>query len=320
MPPTNYVVYVLSDPRDNAIRYVGVSSRSAYRRLWEHIHRALKTPLRNHRVCWIRSLLQRGLEPVLTIVESGTGDWAESERTWIAAFRGIGCNLVNGTDGGDGVMGLRHSSESKARMAIAHLGKRASVETRAKMSRSRRGHPGVKFSPEALARMSASHIGRNKGIPLSPETRAKLSASKLGRVGHKHTPESRVKLSKTLRGHEVSQETRAKIGVAKRGHKVPVEKRRPPGYKHSPETRAKLSASRLGRTMPPETRKKISAAGLGRTVSPETRAKLRAAHLGRKMLPEARAKMSAFQHGRKLLPEVMAKRMERLRVLKEKQQ
>lgn len=41
-----------------------------------------------------------GFTPAFEVLEV-TADWRESERKWIAEFKRLGCNLVNGTEGGD---------------------------------------------------------------------------------------------------------------------------------------------------------------------------------------------------------------------------
>jgi predicted GIY-YIG superfamily endonuclease len=98
-------------------------------------------------------------------------------------------------------------------------GVKASDETRAKMSASKRNP-----SDEARAKMSASK--RN----MSDETRAKISAARLGK---KHSEESRAKMSASRLGSKASDETRAKISAARLGKK------------HSEETRAKIGASKI---------------------------------------------------------------------------
>jgi len=149
--------------------------------------------------------------------------------------------------------GSHHTSETKAKLRAANLGKTLSPEHRAKLSAA---HKGRVVSPETRAKLSAAQKGKplsaenrarlvkmcaaNKGKPLSPEHRAKLGAAQIGR---KHTPEMRAKMSVARKGklnpmygkivcH--SEETRRKIGDSHRG------------MKHTEATRAKMSASHKG--------------------------------------------------------------------------
>ena len=82
---------------------------------------------------------------------------------------GEGCGVVRPVMNGkkNGMYGVNHSEESKRLMADARIGKRASEETRKKMSLS---HSGAKHhlfevghSEEAKARMSTNRIGKAAG-------------------------------------------------------------------------------------------------------------------------------------------------------------
>jgi len=159
--------------------------------------------------------------------------------------------LHNKTDGGDGVSGLIHSLETRAKLSVTNKGKTLSLETRAKLS------------------------ATNKGKTLSPETRAKMSAAKKN-----IEPETRAKMSAAKKN--IEPETRAKMSAAKKGENNPNYGKK--GKTPSLETRAKLSAAmkgennpNYGKTPSPETRAKLSAANKGKTHSPEAKAKMSAA-------------------------------------------
>lgn len=77
--------------------------------------------------------------------------------------------LVNFTNGGDGVLGLVHSMESRKKMSEAHTGKKLSDETKEKI---RKAFTGKKHSPESIARMCIAQ----KGLKDSPEVIAKRVA------------------------------------------------------------------------------------------------------------------------------------------------
>lgn len=47
----------------------------------------------------------------------GETDWQEHEKLWIQYYRDLGYNLVNSTDGGDGVINLPEESAKRIRMA-----------------------------------------------------------------------------------------------------------------------------------------------------------------------------------------------------------
>lgn len=149
------IIYALIDPRDGAIRYVGKTHRSARRRLQRHL---APSYLRGetHKERWIRVLLAIGLEPRIETMEAccSAGELAIAERRHIGRLRAAGANLTNATDGGDGGSGP-HTAASKdrirraltgkaksalhcARVALAARGRKATVETRAKLSADRK--------------------------------------------------------------------------------------------------------------------------------------------------------------------------------------
>ena len=120
-------------------------------------------------------------------------------------------NLINSGTGG--CLGLKHSSESLAKMSASQLGKTRTAEACVKMSVAKSGHLnpyyGMTHTEETRAKMSASHLGKT----VTAETRAKLSAAHLGKT---HTEETRAKIGAAHLGKTVTEETRAKIGAAQR--------------------------------------------------------------------------------------------------------
>jgi hypothetical protein len=125
-------IYVLSD-NEGRIRYVGKTIKPLAKRLAAHLSDARKKPAirkkraaitpwwaKSHRVNWIRALLDAGVSPVITLAGEYDGDGNQEERAWIKYFRGEGCDLVNGTDGGDGANGA--DEDFRRRMRLALLG------------------------------------------------------------------------------------------------------------------------------------------------------------------------------------------------------
>jgi len=186
--PRTWHIYTLTDPRTDAIRYVGWSFDVA-RRLSAHVSTAKNTV--SHKSHWVRSLTSLGLRPIATVIESGTGDWQEAERRWIAHHIAIGAKLTNMTIGGDGTPGLIPSQETRDKMSKAGIGRKRSPESIAK---SRAGLLGKKQSQEHIAALSKVRKGSNpiaattaaalvnKGRKQTPEFIAKRIAPLIGRV------------------------------------------------------------------------------------------------------------------------------------------
>jgi group I intron endonuclease len=103
-------------------------------------------------------------------------------------------------------LGKKASAETRARMSALRLGKKLppfTAEHRAKISAARLG---TKASSETKAKMTAFRAGRKLG-PQSAEHIAKLSAVRRGRV---RSLESRMKQSASSKGRKLSPEHAAK--------------------------------------------------------------------------------------------------------------
>src|SRR5579859_1972774 len=122
-------IYGLCDP-DGAIRYVGKAD-NPQKRYIAHLQ-PYQLRQRTHKNSWLKGLLRAGHRPMLLVLaEVPVEAWLDQERAWIANLLAAGCDLVNGTSGGDGCPDL--SPESRARQAALLRGRKASAETRAKM-------------------------------------------------------------------------------------------------------------------------------------------------------------------------------------------
>lgn len=188
-------LYALVDPRTEEIRYIGKTIQSAEKRFRDHISDARQN-FNTHKCNWIRSLLDQDLLPILMILRNDIEleDHLNTEEISMIAFcREIGMRLVNSTNGGDGVSGLKITPETRAKMAKAkigkpgpRLGKSVTQETRDKISQSLKGR-----------------VGCNLGKHWSEETRQKISAGMMGKI---IPQEQRVRRSRAVGGRSVVDE------------------------------------------------------------------------------------------------------------------
>lgn len=188
MPTT---VYLLSDPRNNAPRYVGITTRSLEKRLVRHLN--LENREIDHRSNWVRQLKSLGLKPMieqLAVVEDSIR--TEAEQGWINFFRQIGADLVNSTSGGGGL--FNPSPETREKLRQKSLGKKLSEQTKAKIRAAR-----------------ASQI-------TTEETREKMSSS---RMGHSVSQETKNKISMANKGSIRTEESKIKMSLAKKGKPNP---------------------------------------------------------------------------------------------------
>jgi len=130
-------IYILIDPMDNQIRYVGKTSQSLGRRLSNHCRTDRRDT--SHKGRWIARLVRMGLRPIIQVLQYVDEPfWAQAEQYWIGHYRSIGCPLTNGTIGGDG-------------------GNTLTPAARAKLSAAKVGVKRPPFSDEWRRRMSESH-------------------------------------------------------------------------------------------------------------------------------------------------------------------
>ncbi len=199
-------IYTLHDPDTLDVRYVGFTSKTLERRLAGHVRLAIckNSPI-NHRLNWIRSLIDSGKSPVILIVETvSDSNWEERERFWISHFRKQGCDLVNGTDGGDG---LRNPTEF-VRLKISSSAKAAcgSDEARKRMSsNSKKNWENKQYRDSVVL----SKVGK----PRPQWVRDKISKSHRGRI----IPDDvRVKMSSGQKLRWSSPEQRKKMSLAQK--------------------------------------------------------------------------------------------------------
>lgn len=159
-------LYVLIDPRDESVFYVGISVNPR-NRMRNHLrvnNRAYKVNPGKARK--IRQIKKAGLLPRMEIVDVlPESRIAQAEQDWIF-FLSRSFELVNLSLGG-GV----HSSETRKRMSESQRRRMSNPELRAKLSKH---NSGKEKSAETRAKISAS----GKGLRRSEETRRRISESK----------------------------------------------------------------------------------------------------------------------------------------------
>lgn len=175
-------IYVLRDPRTNAIRYCGKTGVQTQARFKTHISHARTGFDKSHKANWIKQLLKLGFEPVLEVIFTWTADevdpdaWKGFERHWIAELRRLGHDLTNHTEGGDGLSGAVLTAIHKERIAASKRGKPRSAETKAKVSAAKRGK---KLAREHIEKLRQAGFLRTQ----TEEARAKIGLANRGGSG-----------------------------------------------------------------------------------------------------------------------------------------
>ena len=161
-------IYKLIDPLENSVKYIGWTHKPLEKRLQNHLSDA-RRGLKNHRCNWIRKLLLNGVYPIINIIEEV--DYEErnrKEKYWISYYGRE--NLVNGTDGGEGVCGLLVSNDTRKKSSISHKNQNP-------------WNKGILTDTSHLKDFQFKNgtIPKNKSIHLSAQTIDRISKSKSGK-------------------------------------------------------------------------------------------------------------------------------------------
>lgn len=131
-------IYILIDPRDSNVCYVGKSNNPQLRYQAGHKYEKGKY----YKVNWLQKLLKLGLEPSLEILDEVPANTREEWKFWecyyIAEFKRLGFNLINhpkhkGGEGGDLRSGMKNSKEHNQKISLANKGKKMSTQAKLNM-------------------------------------------------------------------------------------------------------------------------------------------------------------------------------------------
>lgn len=243
---TSVTIYGLIDPRSGRCRYVGKTKGDESKRLRAHICDAMRRGGEIPRFRWINQLLALGLTPQsVTLERVHEEDWRAAERMWIAEMRHRFHDLLNATDGGDGVHGYVHKKETRATQSAKAIARYQRLGEREKTGDSVRN---ALAKPDSHERLKLTAKVRSS----DPKLRSKLSEKAREFASR---PEVRAARSAALKGRVITPEWREKISIANKGRKPTAE------------TRAKMSAARVGRRHSPETICKMRATAARRKAS-----------------------------------------------------
>lgn len=149
------LIYTLIDPRDNQIRYVGKTTQTLERRFNCHLYDNSKCK----KTSWVKSLKLQGLQPIIKQIDSVEDNWEFWENYWICNLKILGFDLLNHTDGGDGMTGYIPSKETREKWSNAFKGRKLSEEWKNKISEAQ-GKKVEVFDLEGTYRYSFPSLSR----------------------------------------------------------------------------------------------------------------------------------------------------------------
>ena len=215
-------IYALVEPFSGLIRYIGKTTQTLPKRMWDHWYR-LKSGKKTHCYDWLRSLIKEGHGPDVVVIQDGFRELEElnsAEKHWISYFKNVQkMPLTNHTAGGDG--GVMDAS------------------TRKKVSDSRKGKG--KWSEERRRKASERMKGTNNpfyGRKHSEESKCKMSASSIGGI-NQHTRKTHCK-----NGHEFTPENTYRCNDGGRRHCLICKRKRGREFMRKYNIKKRLEASK----------------------------------------------------------------------------
>lgn len=205
------LIYLLRDPRNSQVKYVGKTVQKIRDRLTTHIREAKRND-KSPKDKWILEVISNDFEPIIEIIEQAQEEnWQERERYWIVEYYNQGCELTNRTDGGEGLHGHKFSKEHRKKLSKVLVGNKRALGYK---------HP-KEFGQEISKRMTGED-NPNYGKDFSRKYREKLSNAQKGR---KHSEETKVKMRKAAIERSENPEYIKKLSNAASNRSPEVRKR-----------------------------------------------------------------------------------------------
>jgi hypothetical protein len=178
-----YYVYTHTRLDTNQVFYIGKGKKS----------RAYSTHGRNK---YWKNIVNKTPYIVKIIADNLCEDMSlELEVFVISEYKTLGVKLVNMTDGGEGVSGLKDTEETKRKKSIRATGRKMSVESIQKSREKNKGR-----------------VSSRKGVILTEEQKTKIS---IANTGKSPSMEARQKMSQVSKGKKKSDEHRKNMKLAK---------------------------------------------------------------------------------------------------------
>lgn len=195
-------IYTLSDPISSEIKYVG-KSINIKNRYMQHIKNCKKE--HTLKCEWVKSLLDKGLKPKIFVIdELMYDDWQFWEKYWISQLKTWGFNLLNSTEGGDGV--TYHSELTKKNISEKKKGVKIHTEEhKLSLSERMKGNTytlGKKLSEDHKKKISMSNLGKKHTEETKKNISEKNKGKNNGMCGKKHNKESLKKISERSKGEK----------------------------------------------------------------------------------------------------------------------
>lgn len=166
----NFYIYIHTRPDNGAVFYVGKGKGKRAFNLNRNPH-------------WAAIYKKYGREVCIVTDNLSENEALNKEKELISHFKSLGADLVNKTDGGEGISGFSHSPNTKLKISNSLQGHKVSEKTKTTLSKALKGK---KIHTEE-SRIKISKAQRGKKKPDS--MRIKLSNSTKGKMRAHFTPD-----------------------------------------------------------------------------------------------------------------------------------
>lgn len=153
----DYVIYLIHNTLNNKV-YVGKTNDLA-RRWREHISHSINPNSIKFPINFSIAKYGKDVFEISVIqIFDNEKTCLEAEKYWISYFKSTDKNYgYNLTDGGDGVSGWHHTTESKNKMSISHKGMKLSERHKINIGLARLGFNHAKTTIEKLSGENSAH-------------------------------------------------------------------------------------------------------------------------------------------------------------------
>ncbi len=185
-------IYMLECPISGEPKYIG-QTIDLKRRSSQHLY-SLKNKCK--KTSWVKNLKAKGLKPIITILEECKPEELNFWEThYISLYRSWGFNLKNHDLGGNSHLGRKASEETKLKMSLARKGKRFSEEHKAKIGLANKGKVKGPRTEETINKISKANKGKSKPL-FTEEHKRKIGLKSIGRVRSKESIEKGLETKK----------------------------------------------------------------------------------------------------------------------------
>jgi hypothetical protein len=198
-------IYVLKEPRNNGVRYVGKTKMKLTKRLNGHYVEKKDTRKRRWLDYLLRENVRVNIEAIEEVMEY---NWQEREKYWILYYRSLGCDLVNTTDGGDGVHNpseeVRKKTSERTKLLMQDSEYRKKIFTKERSEKISKALAGKPKSKEHLAKLKQNQKGFKQNLSEDERNRRREQALNLNskRIYLAHTEETKERIRQLSTGRK----------------------------------------------------------------------------------------------------------------------